>query len=71
MPVKLVKCDDPDREAAEMIASVIRSKPNCVLGLATGSTPVPIYQLLIAMDLDWSRVITFNLDEYVGLSQSH
>lgn len=56
---------------ARVIAGIIRSKPDCVLGLATGSTPVALYQELIAMNLDWSAVTTFNLDEYIGLPQDH
>lgn len=48
---------------------------NTVLGLATGSTPIPIYQALIKQvkeqQIDLSRVITFNLDEYLGLPKDH
>lgn len=54
-----------------MIAEVVRAKPDCVLGLATGSTPIGIYKRLIEMGLDFSRVKTFNLDEYVGLPADH
>jgi len=58
-----------------MIAKVIRSKPEAVLGLATGSTPLGLYRELIRMyreeALDFSAVTTFNLDEYVGLGPSH
>jgi glucosamine-6-phosphate deaminase len=57
--------------AARIIARLIREKPDAVLGLATGSTPVLLYRSLIAMDLDWSRVTTFNLDEYIGLPREH
>jgi glucosamine-6-phosphate deaminase len=61
--------------AAMIIASQIYEKPNCVLGLATGSTPIPAYQALIDMDqrglIDFSGVRTFNLDEYVGLAPDH
>jgi len=61
--------------AAELIAEVIRRKPKCVLGLATGSTPVMTYKELIRLHteegLDFSRVTTFNLDEYVGLLPEH
>lgn len=53
--------------AARIIARLLRQKPNAVLGLATGSTPLRLYRALIAMNLDWSQVTTFNLDEYVGL----
>jgi glucosamine-6-phosphate deaminase len=42
-----------------------------VLGLATGSTPVLLYRKLIEMNLDWSKVTTFNLDEYIGLPRDH
>jgi len=60
---------------AKMIAHQIRSKPASVLGLATGTTPIPVYQELVRLHkeegLDFSRVTTFNLDEYVGLSPNH
>src|SRR4029078_11769993 len=50
-------------------------KPKCVLGLATGSTPLGLYRELIRLHrdegLDFSRVVTFNLDEYVGLGPTH
>ena len=48
--------------AARIIAKQLRDKPDAILGLATGSTPLPLYRALIAMDLDWSKVTTFNLD---------
>jgi glucosamine-6-phosphate deaminase len=57
--------------AARIMARLLREKPNAVLGLATGSTPLPLYRELVAMKLDWRRVTTFNLDEYVGLSPAH
>ncbi len=57
--------------AAQIIARLLREKPNAVLGLATGSTPLSLYQTLIGMNLDWSHVTTFNLDEYIGLPQEH
>jgi glucosamine-6-phosphate deaminase len=60
---------------AKIIASVIRGKPNAVLGLATGRTPLRLYQELIRQHrdegLDFSKVTTFNLDEYVGLPPEH
>lgn len=62
-------------EAAKIIADIVRGKPNAVLGLATGSTPLGLYKELIRMHkeegLDFSRVTTFNLDEYVGLTPDH
>lgn len=61
--------------AAKVIARLVQDKPNAVLGLATGSTPVMLYKELIQMHreegLDFSEVSTFNLDEYVGLEKSH
>jgi len=57
--------------AARIIARLLREKPDAVLGLATGSTPLPLYQALIAMNLDWSKVTTFNLDEYIGIPRDH
>lgn len=61
--------------AARIIAKLVRAKPDCVLGLATGSTPLPTYRELVRMhreeSLDFSKVTTFNLDEYVGLPPEH
>lgn len=57
--------------AARIIAKLLRDKPDAVLGLATGSTPLRLYQTLIDMKLDWSKVTTFNLDEYIGLPRDH
>lgn len=63
--------DAASRVAAGIVAGVIRRKPDAVLGLATGQTPLGLYRQLIAMQLDWRRVRTFNLDEYVGLPREH
>ena len=61
--------------AARVVARLVREKPDVVLGLATGSTPLPLYAELIRMHreegLDFSAVTTFNLDEYVGLKKEH
>ena len=57
--------------AARAVARLFEEKPDAVLGLATGSTPLLLYRALIAMKLDWSRVRTFNLDEYIGLAPDH
>ena len=57
--------------AARLIARLLKEKPDAVLGLATGSTPLRLYRSLIAMQLDWRRVRTFNLDEYLGLAPEH
>lgn len=56
---------------ARIIARQIKEKSDSVIGMATGSTPVSMYQKLIEMDLDWSQVTTFNLDEYIGLPKEH
>lgn len=67
--------EEMSKLAAETIADVVRRKPRAVLGLATGSTPLGAYKELIRLHkadgLDLSRVITFNLDEYVGLPHDH
>ena len=57
--------------AADRIAALIRSKPDATLGLATGRAPLELYRQLVAMQLDWRHVRTFNLDEYVGLPGDH
>ena len=63
------------RAAANIIAAQVILKPRCVLGLATGSSPVGTYQELVrrcqAGELDFSQVRTVNLDEYVGLDRDH
>ena len=61
--------------AAEIIRDALSKKPDLVLGLATGSTPIGVYEILIQMHktdgLDFSGVTTFNLDEYVGIPSDH
>lgn len=61
--------------AGDMIEQYIVYNPNCVLGLATGSTPLGLYKYLIAgyteRGISYHGVTTFNLDEYVGLSKEH
>jgi len=63
--------EEMSRYAAGLIASMVRQKPDCVLGLATGSTPIGTYRELARMHreegLDFSQVKTFNLDEYLGV----
>ena len=63
------------REAARMVANAVRRNPALRLGLATGSTMLAMYQELVRLhqreSLDFSKVITFNLDEYLGLSSNH
>lgn len=63
--------DQMGLEAAKIVAGQIYLKPNSVLGLATGSTPLSMYERLVAVHrtvgLDFSEVTTFNLDEYIGM----
>ncbi len=64
--------NDMSRKAANIISAQVIMKPDCVLGLATGSSPVGTYKQLIKWyekgDLDFSRITSVNLDEYRGLS---
>lgn len=72
--IDLVKAATPTEAAqvvAERFADLIRKKPNGVIGLATGSTPIEVYKILAGMNLDWSGITTFNLDEYIGLGPEH
>ena len=63
------------RRAANIIFAQVIMKPNCVLGLATGSSPIGIYQNLIERfkegDVDFSECYSVNLDEYVGLDSEN
>jgi glucosamine-6-phosphate deaminase len=72
--VRIIRAKDyygMSRKASNIISAQIIMKPDCVLGLATGGTPMGIYRQLIEWyqkgDLDFSRVTTINLDEYCGL----
>ena len=76
--MKIIKTKDyadMSRKAANIIAAQVITKPDCVLGLATGSTPIGTYKELIKAyengDLDFSLVKTANLDEYRGLEKSN
>ncbi len=64
--------EEMSRAAAHVVADVLNTKPDAVIGLATGSTPLGVYKELVRMHqeegIDFSQVTTFNLDEYVGLS---
>lgn len=72
--MKIIKAKDyrdMSRKAANIISAQVILKPECVLGLATGSTPIGVYEQLIDWfnkgDIDFSKVKSVNLDEYVGL----
>lgn len=76
--MRIIKAKDykeMSRKAANIIAAQVITKPDSVLGLATGSTPIGMYQELIAGyqngDLDFSQVKSVNLDEYRGLPREH
>ena len=76
--VNLIKAADPKevgKLAADHFEALIRTKPACVIGLATGSTPLPLYRELIAREkagkIDFTRVRSANLDEYKGLAPDH
>lgn len=77
MPIQIQICDTADevaRIAASEIAELIRRKPNAVLGLSSGATPVKTYSELIRAHRDglsFARLTTFNLDEYRGLDGGH
>lgn len=76
--MKIVKAKDykdMSRKAANIISAQVIMKPNCVLGLATGSTPIGTYDQLVEWynqgDLDFGQVTTVNLDEYKGLTKEN
>ena len=73
--IKARDYEDVSRKAANIIFSVMTEKPDCVLGLSTGSSPVGIYKELVRHyqegDLDFSQVTTVNLDEYRGLDREN
>lgn len=76
MLVEILKDYDAVSErAAEIVTQQIRHTPDSVIGFATGSTPLGLYRALIKnyveRGLDFSKVTTFNLDEYVGLPPGH
>ena len=66
---------DMSRKAANILSAQIIMKPDCTLGLATGSSPIGIYDQLVEWykkgDLDFSEVTTVNLDEYKGLPKDN
>ena len=76
--MNFIHCDtyeQASRQAANLISAQVILKPNAVLGLATGSTPLGVYAQLARRcaegELDFSRAVSFNLDEYMGLAPDH
>ena len=73
--IRAIDYNDMSRKAANIISAQVIMKPNCVLGLATGGTPVGTYKQLIDWynkdDLDFAEVTTVNLDEYRGLPRDN
>ena len=67
--------EELSKVAASELSKVIKEKPNAILGLATGGSPIGMYKELIKMyekkELDFSKVTTVNLDEYIGLNPEH
>ncbi len=73
MKIVVVKnYDEMSRVSADLVADVLRAKPDCVLGMATGDTPIGMYQNLVKMyragELDFSRASSVNLDEYYPIT---
>lgn len=73
--MKIIVCENYEEmslKGAEIVKEQVNSKPDCILGLATGSTPVGLYNCLSEMnikgDVDFSKVTSFNLDEYYPIS---
>ncbi len=73
--IKATDYNDLSRKAANIISAQVIMKPDCVLGLATSSSPVGLYSCLVERykqgDLDFSRVKSVNLDEYRGLTHDN
>ncbi len=74
MKIVIVKAEDVGKAAFEEVKKVLCEKPDCTLGLATGSSPLPLYREMIRAykdGLSYRNVTTYNLDEYVGLPKTH
>ncbi len=73
--IRVKDYDDMSRKAANIVSAQLLMKPDSVIGLATGSSPIGLYKNLIERyekgDLDFSKVKTVNLDEYKGLGGDH
>ena len=76
--IRLIVAEDYNQlsqKAAQLVAQQIQQKPASVIGFATGSTPLGLYQELVAMyqnkEITFNQITSFNLDEYLGLSRNH
>lgn len=76
--MRIITCENYEemsKVAAKMVASQLMLKPNSVIGLPTGSTPIGMYQQLEAMykdgEVDFSKAVTFNLDEYYPINREN
>lgn len=76
--MKRIICEDSQsaaQAAADIFESQLKEKPNCVLGLATGSTPISLYEELVSRfnsgKIDFSKAQSFNLDEYYPIDPGH
>ena len=63
--------DEMSKQVAEIIESRITKQNNFNLGLPTGNTPIGMYKCLVDKNIDWNKVNTFNLDEFVGVLPTH
>ncbi|MCQ2431555.1 MAG: glucosamine-6-phosphate deaminase [Clostridia bacterium] len=76
--MKIIVCENYEeisQEAAKLVADLMTAKPDCVLGLATGSTPVGMYKKLVEMnkkgEISFEKVTSYNLDEYYPIEPTH
>lgn len=73
--IKLKDYEEVSAKASELVIKQIKKKPKSVLGLATGSTPIRLYEKLIEAyerkEISFKDVISYNLDEYIGIDRTH
>ena len=75
MELVIATKEEINKLVSDEIIELVKNKPNCILGLATGSTPLGVYSLLVEAyrkeEVSFKDVVSFNLDEYVGLEPTH
>jgi glucosamine-6-phosphate deaminase len=73
--IKLKNYEEVSQKASEIVINQLKKKPNSVLGLATGSTPVRLYEKLVEAfkkgEISFKEVMSYNLDEYIGINRNH